>query len=351
MHAFEMKMLPVLAGLFGVAFAGRVDAQGRECRPQDLRLVAVGEGPEDLEWDAKRSRLLISSAIRSGPYLGYGRIQALHLPIGQGDSAEGVVRDLKVERPANRPPFHPIGLSLVNDGDATLLYVVVSSKKKGVPHAVERFLVEDDRLVYQRPFESELLNDPNDVLALRGDELYVSNASGSRSLVKKLWEHAFKRRWSSVSHHRQGHWSVGAPNIAFPNGLAFDEKRERLWIASFNARQLLSFRRDPADGSLARVDTEAIALEAHPDNLMWDGDRLLVAAHPSRRKTLCQIADQELNAPSVVYAVGQDRAIDILYSEHGERISGSSTAFIHEGVLHISQVRRGEIGVCVLSPK
>lgn len=331
------------------------------CRPGTLRTVKVGPGPEDMAWDAKRSRLLLSTADRSAKAATEGHIQALPLSDdGPAASATDLPRD---GRPEGRR-FYPVGLSLLETDGDTLLYVIVRGVGKE-PDRVEKYRVEADRLVYLDHFESPLLVTANDVLALPGDELYVSNASRRRNPIRAFFEVAFKRRKSFVAHHRDGTWSKAAEKISFPNGIAASSSTaacpdgaascpDRVYIASFNERRLLVFERDTATGVLTPATPKQIRLGAHPDNLLWDGPTLLVAAHPKRTRTFLHLL-RGSRAPSVVYRVHVSGSPEVceLMREPGCQVAGSSTAFVYETasdkkLLIVSQVRRPSIGVCEL---
>jgi hypothetical protein len=310
-----------------------------------------------MEWDRKRSRLLISSAVRSRSGGREGRIQALRVPVAERPS----LVDLCVHRrPADIGPLVPIGLSLREDEEQTLLYLVAKAVGRPGRGAIEKYRVEEDVLTFLHRFETPLLTVPNDLLALEGDELYVSNASSSAHGRGAL-EVALKEARSSVVHRRRGApcapedgcWETAAGGIAFPNGIALQRggspEEDRLRVAAFNAKRILSFQRDRETGRLTRRADEDAPLPAHPDNLMLDDEgRLLVAAHPSRPKTFLHLLRLRSTTPSVVFRVGPGKEVTELFVDSGKKIAGSSTAVAVDGRLYISQVRQGFVGVCRL---
>jgi sugar lactone lactonase YvrE len=342
-----LKLTPLVFLGAWVSARGSAQAAGPVCVPSHLVNVTVGPGPEDLAWDVKRSRLLISSALRSDKRKCEGQIQAMPIPlVGLGVSPKPLVSSLALDRSVAGKPFCPIGMSLIDEGEDTYLYVIVTGLNHGDPKAIEKFRVEEERLVLLDRFEDKLLLEPNDVVAAPGDELYVSNASGHRGLAR-LFEQLFKKRWAKIAHYRRGKWTVGVAGIGFPNGLALEAGGTRLRVAAFNERRVLTFVRD-AEGRLTRAK-ETVELDAYPDNLMQDGDDLLVAGHPNRSKTLAHILNPLKAAPSIVYRVNPKGERQVIFEDDGARISGSSTAFIHEAVLYVSQVRRGSLAVCPLT--
>lgn len=335
-----------------------VRAGGLTCESDQVVMISVGPGPEDFAWDSTRSRLLISSVFRTTKNKSAGRIQALTIPVGEAPTTpRRLVKDLiLVDRPVKRPIFYPVGLSLVANGSDTLLYVIVSGGGVRGPHAIEKFRVEDDRLVFQDLFESTLLIEPNDVLALPGDELYVSNASGHYG-VKRVFEQLFKKRWSTVVHRPAGSrnatsddipWETVASGIGFPNGLSLGAAGGQLHVAAFNEKRLLTFQRDSETGRLSKKPVRVVSLPAHPDNLTEDGDAVVIAAHPDRKKTLANIRDNTKASPSVVYRIAADGSFHQIFADDGAKVSASSTAFIRDRVLYVSQVGRPSIAVCPL---
>ena len=286
--------------------------------PAQCRRVAVNPGPEDMELDrwSKEPRLIVASK------------PPVAVPIENGQLGKKPV-------PLEAPTFHPIGISLVRNGDTTLLYAI--SKSVGV----EVLKVTDTALVHQDTLKSDLITSPNGIAATRSGQIYVSNTSahgGIRSLSTKN---------GSVVHYEphDKKWSKVLSPVHFGNGLLLSPDESQLWVASFRDRKIRRYRRDLATGKLAK-EVE-IEIDGHPDNIKWSTfPTLVVAVHPSFMRTGLHIFLPKLFKAPTAVAVIRDatatapKAEIVVRHPSGKVISGASTAILHGNRLFLSQIKR-----------
>lgn len=307
-------------------------AQPSEPRPYSIR---VGPGPED--FDLQRNgprgpRLIISSQDRRNRKKPAGQLILMDL--------NGTERDRP--RPATilgrdeLPELRPVGISLVEKPDQTLLYVIHSGDRD---RWIERYVVDGDTLHYDGKLSDPLIATPNDLIALPNGEVYVSNAGLVRNPVSNLFAMLFRRKRGSVVHFDGQHWTSLLPHALFPNGLAVDPTLQYLFINLFGAKRILIY-----DRTARAFLPHEIQLDAHPDNLLWEipGERLNVACHRSQWRTGFHIASKRFHAPSVGFridpaaAIAGQPAVTPLYDL--PRFDASSTALAFDGRVYVSQL-------------
>lgn len=339
-----------------------VEEAGDEATGQ-VRVV----GPEDVEVDRERNRLLVSSQARTGGGrhicgqearpLPQGRILAIGLD-------DGHARELALGGYPGAG-FHPHGISLVrpddpSDNEATRLYVVQHHSEEdgtvsadappSARHTIEVFRVAED-LVWEERLEAPevpFLRKPNDLVALPDGRIYVTNPPLADEMVKAAWRGVEK---AVVWRDRQGKWHASGHELrmAYPNGIAVDRRRERLFVADTVKKHVRVFRLAP-DGSPA-IELAPIPVGSGVDNLSWseDGTTVYVASHPSLSRFLRHQRDvQEVEpdrrvrpSPSEVFAIrlgGSAPRVERIFADPGHRISAASVAVEVDEHLYLGQV-------------
>lgn len=317
-------------------FAVLASCRGFEPKmPGPCERYAGMPGPEDIDLDAKRGRLLVSSQERR-------RLNADgSWPAGaifaQPLKGAPFVLELKGR---DQEPFHPHGISLVEDTE-TLLYVINHLDHER--NAVEVFRVEQNALVFLKRLASPVLHHPNDLVALPGDEFYASNDHGWSGLAAKL-EDLFAAGLGEVVHYRKGSWSVAATGIAYANGVQVNRSQDRLFAAGTRDRGVHVFNRD-AEGRLSRISFIDVGTGA--DNLMWtDSENLVVAGHASIFSFLRHASDAKNPSPSEIMNIHipTGKVTRILATD--SEIHASSTGIVSEGRVYIAQVFEPYVSAC-----
>jgi arylesterase / paraoxonase len=293
--------------------------------------IDVEPGPEDFEYDPAYRRLIVASK------------PPVFVAIGD-DGQLGAVTDAV---PGDTSNLHMVGISLTPDG--RLLYAI--NKKT---NRIDVFDVTEQALEYRHslPRDPRIRGKANEVFAVRENEVYVSNAQGSRlALIEAL----FRRPWANVLYFDGNGWREAAKGIRFGNGIQISADEKTLYVAGFQDRAIHVYARS-SDGSLA--ETGLIPVGGSPDNLKWEDDartRLLVASHPSQLRTFLHIltggrtaARSEVRSVSVSPGDAAPRVIYPAPGQSGREINAASTAMLNGKHLYISQIVRPYLFHCII---
>lgn len=325
-----------------VTLAAIMDAQAQPCGTPPYKIF-VGPGPEDFELQQngpRGPRLIISQKDRRHADKP-GELLLMDL---EGDDRE-IARIATIKNREDHQPLHPVGISLVEQPNETLLYVIHSNQKKK-ERWIEKYRVDGDTLrLVEKPLEDPLIKTPNDLVALPNGEIFLSNAGLTRNVFANLFSTVFSIQRGSVVHYDGSKWTPLLKKALFPNGLAIDLSQRYLFINLFGAKLMRIYDRE-AKSFLADVQ-----LDAHPDNLSWEipGHVLNVACHRSQYRTGFHIASARFRAPSAGYRIDVQKAIsgeqadELLYDLPG--FNGSSTALVFRGRIYVSQLIDPHIAV------
>ncbi len=317
-------------------------ASGRATAAAGCHFAQGMWGPEDIELDRqdpRGPRLIVSSQKRERARPP-GAI--FSIPLASG-GAFGEPKPLTLAGRGERA-FHPHGISLV-PGAPPLLYVInhVTSRE----HAVEVFEIDGDTLRFRRPLLTDpLLTTPNDLVALRNGQIYVTNSGAGPSFGGMLAA-LFGLRHGTVVRFDGRRWSRAAEDIAFANGIAVNTAGDLLYVGGARDKAIHVFPRRPETGEIGeRIRTLEIGSGA--DNLTWaDAHTLLAAAHPSIRAFAWHGAGLASTAPSEVYRVDvRDGSVTRAFADDGTNVSAASTAILHDGRLYLGQVINDRVVSC-----
>jgi arylesterase / paraoxonase len=286
-------------------------------------------GPEDMVIDTSLGspRLLVSSSDRR-----HGVIPG---EIYEVSIESETVRSLERRGEPEDLVFNPHGLDLVREDDGRyLLYVITHwEEEAGKKHAVIRYRVLLDSLEFDRIYKDDLLVSPNDLSALPGGAIYVSNDSSGKG---KILETALALKRSTVVYFDGDSWSVVADRLAMANGIAAFPGE--VYVAATREHKVYAFTRD-ASGALN--DKRVLAKIKGPDNVTVYRNRLIVAGH---RKSIAlsrhlSASQDPPPSPTAVFSVGLDTGeVQLLFDDNGEVISAGSVGIINGGTLYIGQI-------------
>ncbi|HET7435863.1 MAG TPA: SMP-30/gluconolactonase/LRE family protein [Thermoanaerobaculia bacterium] len=310
--------MPPSASALAVLAALLLSACATLPKPGDANLTIVPDGPEDFEYDAAHQRLIVGS----------------HPPVFVPVNADGTLGNFVDALATAQPDLHMVGISLTRDGKT--LYAINKAKR-----TIDIFDVTPAALVPRGSLpQSDLLRaSANEVFAARENEVYVTNAQGSRA---PIFEALTIRRWATVAYWNGTKWIRAADRIGFANGMQMSSDERTLYVAGFQEKAIHVYSRN-ADGTL--TEQRRLKLPSAPDNLKWDDEakraKLVVAVHPSQLRTSLHIKiSDRVSAPSRVLLVDpNDGKCEELY--RGDEINAASTAFLQGKNLYISQIRRG----------
>lgn len=321
-----MRGLPAL--LAGLLLASVTDALALSVNKAGCQRIATGPGPEDMVLlPGTPARLLLSSHDRRH-FDSSGNIYLY-------DTASGAMRPLpRLDEPAGLP-FRPHGITVVERGGQTLLYVVShdEAQPNGTHHSILVYALRDDGLHWQQRLQDPLLSSPDSVSVTPDGSVYVSNNRKDGSSVMEL---ALHRSRANVVLYQPGHgWRIVADGLEYPNGLLAEPNRVLLSL-TFGGEFLL-YPRQP-DGSLGKPHT--VAERPNLDNISPapDADSYLVSSHNSFVDFMRHKNSSASHSGNTIYEfnVRNDQATQI-WSDDGSLISAVSTALVADRKLYLSQ--------------
>lgn len=261
--------------------------------PEDCKARPVAAGPEDFALDPRpgANRLLVSMEDRrrsDGESRG---------ALGAVDLQTGEYRELERSGDEFIQPFRPHGVDAIRTEDGRfLLYVILHGPGQGeyLWNRIAVYSIEENRLVYEHGVEDGRIESPNDIAATPDGGFYVGNDA-----LDSFWSTMLSLENRTVIRcDPDGECKVAAFGLAFPNGLAFDAKRGRMYVAETRGHRVMSFEVDE-EGILR--EPEELFEARGADNLFLDGDHLYVAAHNDDLAFLAHRDDLREASPSVIW--------------------------------------------------
>lgn len=314
-------VLWVSLGFVAVAFAFAFDSVRRAGelasltpRPLDCRSVPGLIGPEDITVDLARDVAYVS-ATDSRAFMKEQRAFGALYRYALGD-----------ERPkqlytADR--FHPHGIGYFSDGTAPdLLYVV--NHETMTSHAIEVFEVSDAGLRHVQTLRDPLLVSPNDVVAVRRGELYVTNDHGVNRGPGQLIDDLLRRERGQILQLKNGKFRVLASDLAYANGINAKPDGSELYVGESTGRRVRIYARDAASGGITLRQTIDIGTGADNIELAPDGS-FYVGAHPKLLTFLKHASNPEVLSPSEVVRIAGGK-VEQVFLDPGDQLSASTVA-------------------------
>ncbi|HQR03370.1 MAG: hypothetical protein JSR19_12440 [Proteobacteria bacterium] len=342
-HSLLIRAL-VLGAMWGTG----VVLAAAPCTPRgDLRPYCGFHQPEDLEPLADGHHLLVSQMNLNPTPTGFlwkpGKISLL-------DTVSGKIRDLYPQPgvAGSKPTagwgdpscpgaigaeFSPHGIHLSRRPDGRMQLLVVNH---GGREAVEFFEFKHDRLIWRGCAIAPRGSSMNDVSARPDGGFIVTNmidgsdperAAHALELVAKGEDTGFVWSWSPAT----GYTRVPGSEGPLPNGVQVDRAGKYFY---YNVMGPKSEVRKVEIASGRRV---AAVKVPNPDNLSWDGDRLLTAGliDPLSMSS-CGGKPNECPTPSHVTAIDpQTMTATRIFEQDGTLQSGVSSAVEMGGRLYI----------------
>jgi arylesterase/paraoxonase len=284
-------------------------------------------GPEDMDFDRRHNRLIISSHDRRN----------LEKP-GNMYTLDPLTGELNILKRENEPAgfvFHPHGISIVQKGTGeVLLYVIVHGKETdtGTAHSIAVYEVYADALYLAELLEDRLLESPNDLAAYPDGRIYVSN---DKSRDGGMFELLFGLKKSSVVFYDgKGTWTRAATKIAMANGMAVDGNR--VYVAATRDNSVFAYTAAP-DGML--TDKQRIAKVKGADNFYLHDNELYIASHEKMFKLMAHFSKPEKYSPSLLFRIDlANNDIERVFYNEGELISAVSVGVPYGDALYLGQI-------------
>ncbi len=256
--------------------------------------------------------------------------------------------------------FHPHGIDLWLGSGGDTLFAVNHRARPTPAETVEVFDLSNGALVHRTTLQSDLITSPNDLAAAGRNAFFVTNDHGATGTLGRTLEDVTGNGRGSVVRY-DGDTAPGArfsrvaTGISYANGIAFDRKEQRLYVAASRAEAVQVY--DIANGGLPRAAPDrTIPLGIGVDNLDLAPDgSLTVAGHPSlwRFALYALTGDWRLGlhtAPSRVARLdpGPPARVKTLYADDGHQLSAATVGVAANGLLLVGAVFAPGLVTCRL---
>lgn len=308
----------------------------------DCRVVAAPAGPEDMEVDAATGRVILSALDRRDPD---ARGDLWMLPLSDPDAAP---RRIPRDGPED---FRPHGLSLVRDGGRLLAFVVSHPADEG--HSVEVFELAEGRARHLATHAGDLLQSPNDVVAVDAERFYASNDHGTAPGIARSMEDLLGLHLADVVYRDPRGMRSVVDGLSYANGVALTRDGSELLVAQSLPGTVSFLDRDPATGRVERrllvdLDTGVDNIDVAADGSIW------VAGHPHLDDFLAHARDPSARSATEVYRIVREddgARVDLVLGDDGSRLSGGSVAVAWRDQLLVGAVFQSRLLRCTLAPE
>jgi arylesterase/paraoxonase len=246
--------------------------------------------------------------------------------------------------------LHPHGISLYLGENGETLLFVVNHRPDG--EYVEIFDYQDSALVHRESIRGELMNSPNDVVAVGPRSFYATNDHGNVSALGRTVEEYLQLERSYVLYYDGQDFKKAANDIAYANGINVSHDGRTIYVAACVGLKINVYARDLVSGELTYKNE--IPLKTGVDNIELDaGGNLWVAAHPQLLTFTKHAKDSTQHSSSEILKINLrengDYKIDQIYLNDGEEISGSSVGAVFSNKLLIGSVFENHFLVCEMN--
>ncbi|MFC3879477.1 hypothetical protein ACFOSV_04795 [Algoriphagus namhaensis] len=239
-------------------------------------------------------------------------------------------------------PFFPHGISLYQTDSAAYSLAVINHVDG--EHSVEIFHLRGKSLTHQKTIRDENFISPNDLVLVSPDQFYYSNDHGYRSGIGVFAENYLGLKASNVGFFDGEKVEIKAEGIGYANGIQFDLTNKTLYVAAVRSFSVLVYSVD--ENWNLNLDEELDAGTGVDNIELDDAGTLWIGAHPNLLRFASYAAGKEETAPSEVlkisYENGQSK-IESVYTDTGEKVSGSSVAVPWGDYLFIGNVMDSKV--------
>lgn len=339
-----LKSVLVLSLLFAAICVWRMApvlnldyAENNEAMSEMCVAVDAPPGAEDITIDQKSGLAYIATDDRRA-----------YLTKGTRASEDGALWSLDLNKgnpnltpiSANYPEvFHPHGISLLEENGKSYLFVV--NHPSTTEHQIDVFeLTGPNSAILLESITFPELISPNDLHAVSRSSFYITNDHSSpRQTLGEKVEDFLRLAATNVLYYDNGSVTEIVDELYMANGVVTNTEQTKLFVAESTGERISVYERENIESLDWKFDKHII-LDVMPDNLEWGHDgKLLVASHPKALDFLLHTFDASMIAPSVAHAIDvESGALETVYADNGETLSGSSVAASYENQLLIGSV-------------
>lgn len=289
--------------------------------------ITTGYGPEDMVLDESTNpaRILISCNTRREYQPLEGEIYALN-------TADNQVVKLPREGEPEGLTLNPHGIDIEMVDGEWCLYVISHQSFNDSTHAVLKYKIAADKLIFEEIYVHPLLLSPNALTVMPDGSFYVSNDDGGGDAIA---EQLFNPLGGTVIYFDSNeHWSKVAEYIRFSNGICALDKK--LYLATSRNKGVFEYDIQ-ADGSLTNKK-ELCNLDGW-DNLRVCNGKIIGARHTDQAKFLRHSLSEENISPWAIYEINPENGDYRKLAENdGSIISGVSTGLVYNGKVYVCQI-------------
>lgn len=234
--------------------------------------------------------------------------------------------------------IQPHGISLIQlDSNHHKLFVVNHFEGENI----EVFdLYHRDSLVHEKTLKHELIYSANDIVAISENQFYFTNDHYYQSKLGLTFEDYSGITKCETVYFDGENYRIVDNDIAYANGINYDENRNLLFLASARGFLIKVFERSE-NGDLNYI--ESIDCGTGVDNIEFDKDgNIWVGCHPSLLAFNSYNKGNKEKAPSelikIEYRKKGDYDIKQVYMNDGTAISGSTVAGVYKDLILIGNV-------------
>jgi hypothetical protein len=322
----------------------------------EIETVCGFRNPEDLEYVASASIVVVSNMRHNGPHEDGGYLSGFTpsnrrtFALWQGGASAhdaGLGDPNCSEAPAQRA-FYPHGLTSIVTDERALVYVAAHAGTLGGREAIEIFELNGDgeeaRLIWKACIPSPSGVQINDLAVSPDGLLLASNYLPDPSMRHSIAASIFRRPTGDVMTwtDKEGWRHLPKTSALMANGVALSADGQTIFYAETIAGRLHRRALDDPSGRIY------IDLNGLPDNLSWTArGTLLVAVHTSASELFrCFLRAGACRASWSVYEIEPTTlSIKNVVAHSGDSIGAVATALDVDGDLLLSSVFDDRIGL------
>ena len=234
--------------------------------------------------------------------------------------------------------FAPHGIDMMKISDTTYQILAINHINK--QHSIEKFLLNGQELVHLKTLKNESMIQPNDLEIISQDEFYFTNDHAFTEGLGKIIEEYGGLSFSNVIRFNSDNYTEVATDIAYANGIVYDQKRKLLYVASPRYFKVKVFYRK-SNGMLDFI--EDIPAKTGVDNLTLDDfGNIWIGAHPNLLRFAAYAkGDYEISPSEIIkikYESKNQFMVESLWVDNGEKMSGSTVAVPYNNWLLVGNV-------------
>ncbi|KAL8580407.1 hypothetical protein ACOMHN_020884 [Nucella lapillus] len=258
------------------------------------------------------------------------------------------VKELKIASTEkfNADDFYPHGISVWEDKKAGrhVVFVVNHPLEPPAVDRIEKFIFDPDtlELKHHAYYAGEGIKVVNSIQPTGENSFYFTNYQYFTTPLGVMVESIFQLPWTDVVYFNGSGYTTVADGMAGPNGIAMSSDGRFIYVAVCLGRDIRVFRRNQ-DNSLTLQQIYPVSTV--PDNILVDqktGD-LYAGCHPIGHKIMLHLdSPGDYLTPSQVLHFkvkeGNITSVQELFYDHGELISGSTSATIYNRKMLIGSI-------------